>query len=1064
MQVSVIIAVYNRASLLTELLEQWRKVNKVTNYEYELIFSDDESSDNSVEVLKACHDLPMRVLENKHGGASKARNHAYQYAKGELIIFTGDDIFPSLNFVNEHYEAYLKNGSNFASLGCIDWRPGIKMNHLMKHITDIGCEQFGFVGMRPFEVVDFRHFYTSNISVAREKLEQVKGLFSLEFKKYGFEDVDLGYRLHKKGVQIIYNPNALGYHDHIYDSVEKFCKRQESAGGELNTFKRLHPNLNKEEIKLDIDEFHYKYSEYIDENLKVDMIGDGGRILIYLMIQMTKIMERLMRYKQYDLIEKICSKLYSIIFRYYMYLGLAYDYAGLPNLPKYKAKRYTFRYLFFGRAQIFYDKSNQFTETKSEVFHTAGSKIVKLSIDIPAVDLGRIRFDALDDFCKIRLLSAVAYVNQVKKEDILFEYTNAKKVKNQKYNFSNQIDPILISKELPKNTEYIEIKYQVNYLLFKRIIYQFRNVAKLGKRILKKILNGPKPAKRANQPLIDGNIVAKRKVWITVKTPSHINQKGLIEQYSSICSHLEDVKITADTRPNTEKSYTEYIYEISNMHHSLEPVQFLNASLCLLQYNYDFIILSDGLSSYPNIYNFSLQDCTLIAASYGSYNQLVNGEANTAARGKILRIPGSKKIEQQIDLTDAIPNINKLEDGTLRIWKPETKLLFNDQSSFSLKAKNKPVVFVLPVFMAVGGVERNTIELMSRLKSDYDFVVITFESHRFEQGSLFYQIVQLGIDYYDFAEISSFENYNYLLEKLNFSYSTDLVWICNNSPWMMNNSSEIRRIFHSIPIVVQDVYDYQYGWIEYYNRPAIHSYDRYIAVNKKIQEKFVNAYGISAADIDLIYSATDTEKIKKMTEEGYMRDSVLQELNLDAKKKYFAFIGRFTEQKQPLKLTELAKYIVEKYEHIDFIMVGDGELSEKVDERINQYQLNDRIHRIKYISNVSQFVKALEGLFITSLYEGLPIVTIEAMCVGTPIFSTDVGDIGLFVTENNIGKVSQSNEIGQLKKEFDNFYSDLTLYKENASKNAFQNIDFFSSRRAAELMKDSFQKALEKYE
>ncbi|MGD5763666.1 hypothetical protein QUU53_22525, partial [Xanthomonas citri pv. citri] len=107
----------------------------------------------------------------------------------------------------------------------------------MKHITDIGCEQFGFVGMRPYEIVDFRHFYTSNVSVSRKKLQQLDQLFDTTFKKYGFEDVELGYRLHKVGVQIIYNPVALGFHDHIYDSVVKFCRRQHSAVEELNTFK-----------------------------------------------------------------------------------------------------------------------------------------------------------------------------------------------------------------------------------------------------------------------------------------------------------------------------------------------------------------------------------------------------------------------------------------------------------------------------------------------------------------------------------------------------------------------------------------------------------------------------------------------------------------------------------------------------------------------------------------------------------------------------------------------------------------------------------------------------------
>ncbi len=52
MDVSVVIPTYNRASLLTKLLDAWREVEKVTKYKYELIFSDDGSTDNTVAKLK----------------------------------------------------------------------------------------------------------------------------------------------------------------------------------------------------------------------------------------------------------------------------------------------------------------------------------------------------------------------------------------------------------------------------------------------------------------------------------------------------------------------------------------------------------------------------------------------------------------------------------------------------------------------------------------------------------------------------------------------------------------------------------------------------------------------------------------------------------------------------------------------------------------------------------------------------------------------------------------------------------------------------------------------------
>lgn len=1061
MQVSVIIAVYNRAPLLPALLEQWRIADGATKYKYEIIFSDDESSDNSVAILETCKDLPIKVLKNKHGGAGNARNHAYKYATGDIIIFTGDDIFPEPNFINEHYESFLKNGSKTAMLGRIEWREGIQMNHLMKHITDIGCEQFGFVGMKPFDYVDFRHFYTSNISISRKELQELDCLFDQGFKKYGFEDIELGYRLYKKGVQILYNPNCLAYHDHVYSSVEKFCNRQLSAGEEMNTFKRMHPELSTEEIKVDIDEFNEKYEKYVEQNRFFDFIGDSGRILIFVFKQCTKILDRILAKNNSYLLEKLCSRFYSIVFSYYMYLGLAYGYEKCASAKPLQAKRYVFRYLFFGKAQVFYDKDNQFTETNSVLFHTVGEKNIIIEIDMSDKPKGRIRFDPLDHYCNIKLDYAQAYLEDGTVKTVTFDYTNGGLSGENRYSFTNENDPILISSFLPPDTKSIKIRYSLDHLLFKRFARSLKRLMSMTKKLPRKLLNYFKKKKQLNTSEFKVENVdnaVKRKIWIHLSVPSGQNASALVQDYQSICSVLTDVRI--ETQGSASKGeYAEYSYKIKDIAHALERTQFLNTVICLLEYDYDFVFLSDSLDNYPIISGHSIQD-SLIEKNSFSIN---DGKWGSSAElvGRFIRLPGSRNLKQKIDLS-----------GTLLDFKTQGSIIYNNQlrvvnwnKEIEVKQikKAKPVIFVLPIFMAVGGVEKNTIEIMNRIQDEYDFVVITFEPHRLEQGSLYSQVADKCIAYFDLAEISTFDHYIFNLEKLKKIYTPDLVWICNSSPWTMDNASNIRRIFNDVPIVVQDVYDYKYGWIEYYSRPAIHSYDRFVAINKKIESKFIASYGINPDNIDLIYSSTDTKRIRTDVNQNYSRSEVLKSFNLDPNKLYFAFVGRFTEQKQPHKVFQLAQYITTLYGNVDFVMVGDGEAASDIEMLIEGSELKGRIHRIKYITNVSEFIKAIDGMVMLSLFEGLPIVCIEAMCVGTPIFSTDVGDIALFVSENGNGLITKSHEIEEIKDDFDRFFAQLSQCKQNAMNCMEDNLNFFSSERAADLMKGSFEKAINKY-
>ncbi|CAN7278652.1 glycosyltransferase [Paenibacillus sp. LjRoot56] len=1061
MQVSVIMAVYNRAPLLPALLEHWREVNKVTKYSYELIFSDDASNDDSVNILENCNFLPIKVLRNKHGGAAKARNHAYQYATGEIILFTGDDIFPTPNFLNEHYESYLKNGKMHATLGRIDWREGIQMNHLMTHITDIGCEQFGFVGMKPYDIVDFRHFYTSNISVYREHLIQLGYLFNEDFKKCNFEDIELGYRLSKIGVNIYYNPNALAHHDHVYSSVDKYCKRQFTAGEELNTFKRIQPGLTSDEIKVDIDEFNGKYAKYVSSNRNIDVVGDAGRLMIYIFKQLTKLFEKVLLKADSHLIRKICSRMYAIVFSYYMYLGLAFGYDNAKFTKQ--AKRYVFRYLYFGKSQLFFDKNNDFTEINSIQFHTVGERTVTLHLDMRNRQIGKLRFDPLNNFCEIKLNYASAYLENGKIKEIEFIFTNGKTNNGNQYDFSNEIDPILISDYLPKDTKSVEIQFQINYLLTKHTWNYLKTICNKITPLIKKSMKYLVKASKKNndtQIITTSTQEKKRKVWITIK---EYNLKksisSLVQEYQDICSIFPDIQIQSSDCTSME--YEEYVYEILDSSRALEKTQFLNAVLTILQYDYDFVIVSDNLEYFPSVYAFTVQESTIFAKKLVSFEKFQNSLDEYT--GIFIKIPGSRQLSNIIDISDQLKEIKTLDGKVLYSHQPKEINWYNQIEVITLE-KQKPIVFIFPAFMAVGGVERNTVEVMSRLKSEFDFVVITFESLRPEQGSLFYQITDLCLSYYDLSEISTFDKYLNLLEKFKRAYNPDLVWICNSSPWSMEKAADIRRIYSDIPVVAQDVYDYKYGWIEYYDRPAIRSYDRFIAINKKIENKFVTTYGINSEDIDLVYPATDMDNINKLTTGNYSRVDVLKDHNLNPDKLHFAFIGRFTEQKQPKKVFELAKYIINTYENVDFVMVGDGELSPEIELLIEKYDLQSRIHRIKYIANVPEFTKSMNGLVIASIFEGLPIVTIEAMCVGTPIFSTDVGDVALFVKQFNIGIITENHEIDTIKKEFDTFFVNLDLYKKNTEQSIEINMHFFSSLRAAELMKDSFYKAISKYQ
>jgi GT2 family glycosyltransferase len=75
----------------------------------------------------------------------------------------------------------------------------------MKHIDGIGAQQFSYYYMRSGREYDFRHFYTCNISVKTSFFKALPSRwFDPDFYLYGYEDVEVGYRLAQNGMRIVY--------------------------------------------------------------------------------------------------------------------------------------------------------------------------------------------------------------------------------------------------------------------------------------------------------------------------------------------------------------------------------------------------------------------------------------------------------------------------------------------------------------------------------------------------------------------------------------------------------------------------------------------------------------------------------------------------------------------------------------------------------------------------------------------------------------------------------------------------------------------------------------------
>jgi GT2 family glycosyltransferase/glycosyltransferase involved in cell wall biosynthesis len=247
-RVSVVIPTFNRKEKLLRCLDALR-AQTVLPEELEVLVVDDGSSDGTGDAL-AAYQAPfdLRRFRQANQGPGAARNLAIREARGEHVLFLGDDIYGLPHLVEEHLEAHARLGDErgTAVLGHVDWEPSLRVNAVMRYVCGEGTLQYAYRFIPHLPSLDWRFFYTSNVSARRRFLVDAAEagiVFDPCFRHAAFEDSEYAWRLSRHGLRIEYAPSARAVHDHPVD-LAGFSAREERAGRMAVVFCRKHPAVD----------------------------------------------------------------------------------------------------------------------------------------------------------------------------------------------------------------------------------------------------------------------------------------------------------------------------------------------------------------------------------------------------------------------------------------------------------------------------------------------------------------------------------------------------------------------------------------------------------------------------------------------------------------------------------------------------------------------------------------------------------------------------------------------------------------------------------------------------
>ncbi|HEY1977184.1 MAG TPA: glycosyltransferase [Candidatus Baltobacteraceae bacterium] len=243
LDLSVVIPTYNRLDTLQHVVPTLL-AQDVARDRYEILVCDSNSTDGTAEYLARVSSgaSNVRHLPAAYGGRAAARNAGVAAARGRIVLFNDADILASPDLLARHLGRHAER-SHVAVVG---------LEVQVKNLEDYAYkrdhpEARGSLHPETRKRLSWLYFLTGNASVERDDLLRV-GSFDESFTGYGHEDLELGYRLERAGVEIVYEPLAVNYHCQDV-SVGDQKEKMKLAGRSTVRFYRKHPDFR---VKLNL--------------------------------------------------------------------------------------------------------------------------------------------------------------------------------------------------------------------------------------------------------------------------------------------------------------------------------------------------------------------------------------------------------------------------------------------------------------------------------------------------------------------------------------------------------------------------------------------------------------------------------------------------------------------------------------------------------------------------------------------------------------------------------------------------------------------------------------------
>ena len=218
--------------------------------------------------------------------------------------------------------------------------------------------------------------------------------------------------------------------------------------------------------------------------------------------------------------------------------------------------------------------------------------------------------------------------------------------------------------------------------------------------------------------------------------------------------------------------------------------------------------------------------------------------------------------------------------------------------------------------------------------------------------------------------------------------------------------------------------------------------------SKELKEQLNNLKIFDEKKIVILHDSVISLKEVNIKKKDSISDDIRQT-------KYFLSIGRFTKQKNFNLLLDAFFRFNKIDQTYKLFIIGEGEERKKINKKIHELNLEKKVHLLGFQKNVYKYLKYSQAFILTSLWEEMGFVIIEAASCNTPILSSNCPNgPSEFLNYGDAGYLYKNNSVDDLVINMKKFNSDQKKNKYNKILLAKKNVKNFTIFNHYKVLKD----------